>query len=154
MPALLQRTEVKVGISLLILAVRLYSKLGVAKLAPGGLTGMSLPDGSITMAGLAVAGLCIAYYFFEKALKPMSWRSKWAKKGVPVCPDWQPVLGNYKALSNVMAKAKQSSEPYQEPYTLLAKEYFCDEKGVYEPLVALNTPYGDHLVINQIEVAE
>ena len=59
-----------------------------------------------------------------------------------------PILGIHKALSNVTAKAKKSSEPYQEPYTLLAKEYFCDEKGVYEPLVALNTPYGDHLVIN------
>ena len=105
MPALLQRTEVKVGISLLVLVVRLYSKLGIAKLAPDGLTGMSLPEGSITMIGLVVAGLCIAYYLFEKALKPMSWRSKWTKKGVPVCPDWTPVLGNYKALSKVIAKA-------------------------------------------------
>ena len=52
------------------------------------------------------------------------------------------------------AKAKATSEPNQHVYALLAKEYYIDKKGKYEPIVALNTPYGNHLVINNCAVAE
>ena len=135
----------------MVLTVRLWSKLGGVRTA---LKGGSLPGGGIGLVAILLAGLFVAYYLFQKALKPLSWRSKWSKQGVPTCPDWMPVTGNYNALSRVAAKAKSTSEPYQDPYSLIQKEYFCDESGRYEPLTAISTPYGDHLVINQIEVAE
>ena len=84
----------------------------------------------------------------------MSWRAKWAKQGVALCPNWMPVLGNYRALQAVAAKAKASSEPNQHVYALLAKEYYTDKKGRYEAICAQTTPYGNHLVINNCEVAE
>ena len=70
-------TSVKVGIALLVLTVRLWGKLGGIRELFKGSGG--LPGGSATSVGLVLAVLFLVYYLFEKGLKPMSWRAKWAK---------------------------------------------------------------------------
>ena len=110
--------------------------------------------GALTTIGCVIGGILLLYYLFEKVMKPMSWRAKWSKKGVALCPNWTPVIGNYRALSAVANKAKGTAEPNQNVFALLGKEYFCGEDGIYEPIVAVNAPFGDHLQINCCEVAE
>ena len=83
----------------------------------------------------------------------MIWRSKWHKRGVDLCPHWMPVIGNYNALSMVIEKAENSAEPNQNAFVLLGKEFYTDKEGRYAPIVAVNAPYCDHLVINCSNVA-
>ena len=66
------QTSIKVAIALLVLTVRLWSKLGGLRNA---FKGGSMPGGSITLAVGAVACLGLVYYLFEKAFRPMIWRS-------------------------------------------------------------------------------
>lgn len=145
-------TGVKVGIALLVLTVRLWGKLGGIRNLFKGSSGEGL--GLASTIGCTLGGIFLLYYLFEKVMKPMSWRAKWAKKGVALCPNWMPVIGNYKALSIVTNKAKGTAEPNQNAYALLGKEFFCDKDGIFEPIVAVNAPFGDHLQINCSDVAE
>ena len=145
-------TGVKVGIALLVLTVRLWGKLGGLRTLFKGSSGEGFS--ALSVIATTIVGILLVYYLFEKVMKPMSWRSKWSKKGVALCPNWMPVIGNYRALSAAADKAKGTGEPNQNVWALLGKEYFCDKDGLYEPIVAVSAPFGDHLQINCSEVAE
>jgi len=84
----------------------------------------------------------------------MIWRAKMNKKGITLTPHWQPVLGNYKAIEMCKETAKNQGEPNQNPVSLLTKQFFTDKEGRTAPIFALNTAYGDHLVINECKLAE
>jgi len=145
-------TAVKVGLALLVLGVRLWGKLGgIRDLFMKGDMSDSMTIGALIALLLVVI---IGYIAFEYAFKPTIWRSAMNRKGISLTPHWQPLLGNYKAIEMCKEAAKNSNEPNQHPLTLLVKEFFTDKEGRTAPIYAINTCFGDHLVINDCKLAE
>lgn len=130
------RRSVQVGIAVLVLSVRLWSKLFIVSDVFGkmGIAHLLTQENLI----IAAAVLIIGNYIAEKVLAQMIFRARMAQKGIPLMPQWFPFLGNVICLAKAAIREEQRGTG-RNVFCVCAEEFIKNKNGIYPRYYAINS---------------
>ena len=146
------RRSIQVGIAVLVLSVRLWSKFDLSYFLGRGYKTPSI-DQELVTKGLIL--FIFLYIIAVKVLQQIIFRARMAQKDIALIPNWFPFIGNYQTLSSV-SHAESKKDLGRNPMAILPGATLSKRAGILPPYYAVNglSDAGGHIYVTNCEAAE